>query len=163
MTLASIPGLTGAPLAAAPARPELPGLRKAAVFLAQMSKEEAGVLLAQLRPREVEALTRELMKLGSVELEDVDVVMREFHGLMTAQSFVGRGGVEFAREILAAGLGQDKAEGILSRLNVFSTELPFARRRRPDARQRGPSLKDGHPQVIARVLAPLPAVQPARS
>ena len=48
----------------APPRPELPGLRKAAVFLAQMSKEEAGVLLSKLRPREVESLTRELMRLG---------------------------------------------------------------------------------------------------
>ncbi|MBW8765661.1 MAG: flagellar motor switch protein FliG, partial [Geodermatophilales bacterium] len=57
---------------AAPPRAELPGLRKAAVFLAQMSKEEAGVLLAKLRPREVEAITRELMRLGSVELDDVD-------------------------------------------------------------------------------------------
>ena len=32
-----------------------------------MSKEEAGVLLSKLRPREVESLTRELMRLGSVE------------------------------------------------------------------------------------------------
>ena len=60
MTLASIPGMPGGAVAAPP-RAELPGLRKAAVFLAQMSKEEAGILLAQLRPREVEALTRELM------------------------------------------------------------------------------------------------------
>src|ERR1700712_1466490 len=126
MTIASVEQLVGmgvaVPAPAEVARPELPGLRKAAVFLAQMSKEEAGVLLSKLRPREVEALTRELMRLGSVESEDVDNVMNEFHGLMTAQHFIGRGGVEFAREILAAGLGEDKAEGILSRLNVVYTE-----------------------------------------
>ena len=162
MTLASIPGTTGAPAAtAAPPRSDLPGVRKAAVFLAQMSKEEAGTLLAQLRPREVEALTRELMKLGSVELEDVDQVMREFHGLMTAQEFVGRGGVEFAREILAAGLGQDKAEGILSRLNVVYNEVPFASLRQADVRQLVTFLKDEHPQVIALVLAHLTAAQSA--
>jgi len=115
-------GLGGGGLAPAvpdkPPRPELPGLRKAAVFLAQMSKEEAGILLAKLRPREVESLTRELMRLGSVEPDDVDGVLNEFHQMMTAQRFVGRGGVEFAREILAAGLGEDKAGDILSRLNV---------------------------------------------
>ena len=53
MTLAGMDQLLGgANLPAVPpakARAELPGLRKAAVFLAQMSKEEAGVLLAQLR------------------------------------------------------------------------------------------------------------------
>ncbi|SDF25708.1 flagellar motor switch protein FliG [Blastococcus aurantiacus] len=145
----------------APARPELPGLRKAAVFLAQMSKEEAGVLLAKLRPREVESLTRELMRLGSVELGDVDEVMNEFHGLMTAQHFIGRGGVEFAREILAAGLGEDKAGDILSRLNVVYTEVPFASLRNADVRQLVTFLKDEHAQIIALVLAHLPAGQSA--
>jgi len=126
-----------------------------------MSKEEAGVLLAKLRPREVEAITRELMRLGSVEVEDVDDVMNKFHGLMTAQQFVGRGGVEFAREILAAGLGEDKAEGILSRLNVVYTEVPFASLRNADVRQLVTFLKDEHAQIIALVLAHLPAAQSA--
>jgi flagellar motor switch protein FliG len=146
---------------AVPARPELPGLRKAAVFLAQMSKEEAGLLLKQLRPREVEALTRELMRLGSVEAPDVDAVMNEFHSLMTAQHFIGRGGVDFAREILAAGLGEDKAGDILSRLNVVYTEVPFASMRNADTRQLVTFLKDEHPQIIALVLAHLTPPQSA--
>ncbi|MGX5657630.1 flagellar motor switch protein FliG [Geodermatophilus nigrescens] len=167
MTLASVEPLVGAggtnlpALPARPPRPELPGLRKAAVFLAQMSKEEAGLLLSKLRPREVEALTREIMKLGSVEPEDVDGVLGEFHQLMNAQRFVGRGGVDFAREILAAGLGEDKAEGILARLNVVYTEVPFASLRNADVRQLVTFLKDEHPQVIALVLAHLSAAQSA--
>jgi flagellar motor switch protein FliG len=168
MTIASVEQLVGlapgnlpATLPAVPPRAELPGIRKAAVFLAQMSKDEAGVLLAKLRPREVESITRELMRLGSVEPEDVDNVMTEFHGLMTAQRYVGRGGVDFAREILAAGLGEDKAEGILSRLNVVYTEVPFASLRNADTRQLVTFLKDEHPQVIALVLAHLTAAQSA--
>lgn len=167
MTLAGMDQLLGAGAGNLPAvpppppRPELPGLRKAAVFLAQMSKEEAGVLLSKLRPREVESLTRELMRLGSVEVEDVDGVLNEFHGLMTAQHFIGRGGVDFAREILAAGLGEDKAEGILSRLNVVYTEVPFASLRNADVRQLVTFLKDEHAQIIALVLAHLPAGQSA--
>ncbi|SFN99978.1 flagellar motor switch protein FliG [Geodermatophilus obscurus] len=167
MTLASVEQLVGAggtnlpALPPAPPRPELPGLRKAAVFLAQMSKEEAGLLLSKLRPREVEAITREIMKLGSVEPEDVDGVLSEFHQLMSAQRFVGRGGVDFAREILAAGLGEDKAEGILARLNVVYTEVPFASLRNADVRQLVTFLKDEHPQVIALVLAHLSAAQSA--
>ena len=169
MTLASVEQMVGmAPAAAQTAvlpavreRKELPGLRKAAVFIAQLSKEEAGALLAKMRPREVEMLTRELMKLGSVEPDDVDGVLEEFHDLMTAQRFVGRGGVEFAREILAAGLGEDKADGILSRLNVVYTEVPFASLRNADVRQLVTFLKDEHPQVIALVLAHLTAAQSA--
>jgi flagellar motor switch protein FliG len=144
-----------------PSRPDMPGLRKAAVFLAQMSKEEAGLILGKLRPREVENLTRELMRLGQVEPDDVDGVLEEFHDLMTAQRFVGRGGVEFARDILAAGLGEDKAGDILSRLNVVYTEVPFASLRNADVRQLVTFLKDEHPQVIALVLAHLSAAQSA--
>jgi flagellar motor switch protein FliG len=165
MSIASVEQLVGLPSAPAtanlPARPEIPGLRKAAIFLAQLSKDEAGSLLSRLKPREVESLTRELMRLGSVETEDVDEVMGEFHNLMTAQRWVGRGGVDFAREILAAGLGDDKAEGILSRLNVVYTEVPFAQLRSADTRQLVTFLKDEHPQVIALVLAHLTAAQSA--
>ena len=63
MSIASVEQLVGvAPTSVMPvvvARKELPGLRKAAVFLAQLSKEEAGAVLAQLRPSEVEKLTSE--------------------------------------------------------------------------------------------------------
>ncbi|MGY1732348.1 flagellar motor switch protein FliG [Geodermatophilus sp. SYSU D01045] len=167
MTLAPVEQLVGAggtnlpALPPAPPRPEMPGLRKAAVFLAQMSKEEAGLLLSKLRPREVEALTREIMKLGAVEPDDVDGVLTEFSQMMAAQRYVGRGGVDFAREILAAGLGEDKAEGILARLNVVYTEVPFASLRNADVRQLVTFLKDEHPQVIALVLAHLSAAQSA--
>jgi flagellar motor switch protein FliG len=169
MTLASVEQMAGMAPAAAPTavlpavreRPEMPGVRKAAVFIAQLSKEDAGALMAKMRPREVELLTRELMKIGSVQPDDVDGVLEEFHDLMTAQRFVGRGGVEFAREILAAGLGEDKADGILSRLNVVYTEVPFASLRNADVRQLVTFLKDEHPQVIALVLAHLTAAQSA--
>src|SRR6201747_3350155 len=73
-------------------RKELPGLRKAAVLLAQLSKEEAGAVLAQLRPSEVEMLTGELMRLERVDGGDVDDVLNEFHTLMSARRFVGTGG-----------------------------------------------------------------------
>ena len=87
--------------------------------------------------------------------------MNEFHNLMTAQQFIGRGGVDFAREILAAGLGEDKAGDILSRLNVVYTEVPFASLRNADVRQLVTFLKDEHAQIIALVLAHLPAGQSA--
>jgi flagellar motor switch protein FliG len=69
--------------------------------------------------------------------------------------------VDFAREILAAGLGEDKAEGILARLNVVYTEVPFSALRSADTRQLVTFLKDEHPQVIALVLAHLSAAQSA--
>ena len=165
MSIASVEQLVGvapaAPVATVVSRAEMPGLRKAALFLAQLSSEEAGAILAKLRPSEVEKLTQELMRLQGVDSADVDDVLNEFHTMMRASAFVGTGGLEFAREVLAAGLGEERADGILSRLNVVYTELPFASLRNSDVRQLVTFLKDEHPQVIALVLAHLPAGQSA--
>ncbi|TFV81355.1 flagellar motor switch protein FliG, partial [Blastococcus sp. CT_GayMR20] len=142
-------------------RADTSGLRKAAIFVAQLTKDEAGALLSKLRPREVESITRELMRLRAVEAEDVDIVMNEFHGLMTAQHFIGRGGVDFAREILAAGLGEDKADALLARVNAAYHDVPFSSLRNADVRQLVTFLKDEHAQIIALVLAHLTAGQSA--
>jgi flagellar motor switch protein FliG len=69
--------------------PVVAGLRKAAVFLAQMTTDEAGKLLAHLRPREVERLTAELVRLGSVETEEVDDIMSELRALLQAGQAYG--------------------------------------------------------------------------
>ncbi|MCU1671117.1 MAG: fliG [Blastococcus sp.] len=143
------------------ARPELSGLRKAALLFAQLSKEEAALLLPELRPREVERLTAELVNLRGVDVSVVDEVMTEFHGLVRAGQAYGSGGEEFAREILAAAMGTDKAEDLLARLNVVYTEVPFASLRNADTRQLVTFLKDEHPQIVALVLAHLPAGQSA--
>ncbi|WP_254791092.1 flagellar motor switch protein FliG [Blastococcus tunisiensis] len=163
MSTEPVPAASGAPPPAATGVPTagFSSLRKAAVFLAQLSKEQAGLLLSRLRPREVEALTRELMTLGSVEADDVDGVMNEFHGLMSAQQFVGRGGVDFAREILAASFGEGKADDLLARVNAAYREVPFSSLRNADVRQLVTFLKDEHPQIIALVLAHLTAAQSA--
>lgn len=144
-----------------PARVKIPGLRKAAVFLAQMSSEEAGEVFSRLRPSEVEALTTEILRLRNVDPEDANDVLVEFHTLMQARQFVGQGGADFAREVLTAGLGRDRADEILERLNVVFTEMPFSALRNADIRQIVTFLKDEHPQIIALVLAHLPSSQSA--
>ena len=139
----------------------LPGPRKAALFLAQLSTAEAGLVLAELRPREVERLTGELVRLGDVDIAVVDDVLSEFHGLMTAGHAYGSGGADFAREILAEAMGPGKAEELLARLNVVYTEVPFSSLRNADVRQLVTFLRDEHPQLVALVLAHLGAGQSA--
>jgi flagellar motor switch protein FliG len=149
------------PAELSPSTPRLPGLRKAALLFAQLSTEEAAKLLPELRPREVERLTGELVKLRPVDVSLVDDVLREFHGLMRAGQAYGSGGEEFARDILVAAMGPDKADDLFARLNVVYAEVPFASLRNADVRQLVTFLKDEHPQVVALVLAHLPAGQAA--
>jgi flagellar motor switch protein FliG len=140
---------------------ELSGVRKAALLVAQLTTEEASMVLAELRPREVERLAGEITRLDRVDIAVVDGVLGEFHQRMQARSIAGQGGAEFAQEILAAGLGADKAEELLARVNTVHTEVPFGSLRAADTRQLVTHLKDEHPQLIALVLAHLPLAQSA--
>lgn len=141
----------------------LTGLQKAATFLAQMKPDQAGVVMSRMRESEVEAITTEVMKLRNLAQTDVDSVLDEMHEVMQAQAFIGQGGFDFAREMLSTGLGRERAEEILSRLNIASAETPFASLRRADMRQVYTFLKDEHPQIIALVLAHMPATQSAEA
>jgi flagellar motor switch protein FliG len=88
-------------------------------------------------------------------------VFAELHGMLRGGQLFGRGGEDFAREILAAGLGNDKAEDVLARINAVYSAVPFASLRNADTRQLVTFLKDEHAQIIALVLAHLTAAQSA--
>ena len=142
-------------------RRDMSGLRKAALFLAQMSREEAGAVMAQLTPDEIDALTGELMRLKDVAPDDVQDVLYEFHERMINPPALGAGGIDFARQALTAGLGDAEAEAVLGRLQTIYVDPPFTSLRNADTRQLLSFLREEHPQIIALVLAHLPAAQAA--
>lgn len=168
MTLASVEQMVGLEPGGDPDRApvrlprrDLSGLRKAALFLAQMTREEAGAVMAQLTPEEIDALTGELMRLKSVDPGDIDDVLFEFHDRMLHAPAVGAGGIEFARQALTAGLGDAEAAAVLGRLQSVYEEPPFTSLRNADTRQLLSFVREEHPQIIALVLAHLPAPQSA--
>lgn len=129
------------------------GLRKAAVLLVQMGKERSAKVMAGLRENEVEELTAEIARLERVDRDTADHVMEEFSQLATARRYAGTGGVNFAKEVLEATVGGDKAGEIMGRLTAAMLEMPFQFLRRADPRQLLSFLQDEHPQLIALVLS----------
>jgi flagellar motor switch protein FliG len=129
------------------------GLRKAAVLLVQLGKERSALVLSQLRDAEVEELSAEIARLESVDGQLADDVMAEFHQLAQAKRYATAGGVGFARDVLEASLGAEKAGEIMDRLTAAMSEMPFKFLRRADARQVLSFLQDEHPQLIALVLS----------
>ena len=138
---------------------ELGGLRKAAILLIQMGRDEAAKVLAHMRENEVEEITAEIVRLGSVETAIADDVLTEFHELATANKYAGQGGMDFARDLLEASLGRDRAAEIVTRLNTAFMDVPFGFLSQADPRQVLSFLQDEHPQTIALVLAHIPAAQ----
>jgi flagellar motor switch protein FliG len=91
----------------------------------------------------------------------VDSVMEEFQELAAARRYYGQGGMDFAREVLVASMGEEKAAELLRRMEASLVEMPFEFLRRADARQVLSFLQDEHPQTVALVLAHMRADQAA--
>ncbi|MGN6634515.1 MAG: flagellar motor switch protein FliG [Oryzihumus sp.] len=139
----------------------LSGLRKAAVLLVQVGKEQSAQILKGLREPEVEALTAEIARLEEIDVETSDAVLREFQELAAARHYYSQGGMAYAEEVLVATLGADKAKAVLARLTSTMVEMPFEFLRRIDPRMVLSFLQDEHPQTIALVLAHMAADQAA--
>jgi flagellar motor switch protein FliG len=135
------------------------GLRKAAVLLVQMGRDRSAKVLAQLRDSEVEELSSEIVRLGMVDQDIADEVLAEFQELVVLSGRTRQGGLEFARQMLEASVGADRADEILGRLSASLADVPFSFLQDADPRQVLSFLQDEHPQTTALILAHLPASQ----
>src|SRR4051812_15065631 len=124
-----------------------------------MGRGASAKVLAQMRESEVGEITAEIMRLQEINADTTRSVFEEFHGLAKARQFVAQGGVDFARQLLAASLGDEKAAELMHRLSAAFAEMPFQFLHRADARQLLSFLQDEHPQTIALVLAHMSADQ----
>lgn len=140
---------------------EVSGLRKAAVLMVQLGKDRSAPILAAMREGEVEEITAEIARLDSVDAGVAQRVLDEFEEMVTAQRYFNRGGLGFAREVLEASVGPERARDIMERLNAALMEMPFQFLRRADPRQIVTFLQEEHPQTIALVLSHMGAEQAA--
>ena len=140
---------------------QISGLRKAAILLVQLGKDHSAAIMKTLRENEVEALTAEIARLESVDVDTLDEVLEEFQQLAKARQYYVQGGVSFAEEVLVATMGQDKAAEVMARLSASMVEMPFEFLRRVEPKLLLSYLTDEHPQTIALVIAYMPADQAA--
>ena len=132
------------------------GLRKAAILLVRMGKEYSSRVLASLSEGEVEELSAEIARLGKLEPDVVGDVIDEFYAMATTKH-AGAGGMQYARELLEASLGPERATLILDRLQASMTDMPFNFLSHADPRQLLSYVQYEHPQTIALVLAHVPS------
>ena len=132
------------------------GVRKAAIMLVQFGKEHAAQVMASMTEKEVEMLSAEVARLGKLDPVQVDDVMDEFYAMATTR-YAGSGGMDYARELLEASLGKERAALILDRLEASMNDIPFNFLSHADPRQLLSYVQYEHPQTIALVLAHIPS------
>ncbi|MBT9253391.1 MAG: flagellar motor switch protein FliG [Brockia lithotrophica] len=140
---------------------ELTGKEKAAVLLIGLGPEVSAKVLRHLTDEEIEELTLEIAATRHVPSELRNQIIKEFHELVLAQTYIAEGGISYAREVLEKALGRDKAMDILKRLTSMLQVRPFDFLKQTDSMQLLHYLQEEHPQTIALVLSYLEPKQAA--
>lgn len=136
-----------------PAEKKLTGKQKAAIVLVALGTEVASRILPHLNEAEVEELSLEIARLGSIPAEVRQQVIKEFYEICLAQNLALEGGLDHARTMLEQAFGPEKAQEILERLTRALQMLPFDSIKGVHPTQLSTFLGDEHPQTIALVLA----------
>lgn len=140
---------------------ELTPKQKAAILLMSLDVDTAAKVFKQLSLEEVEQIALEITNLQDLPTQIVDQVLEEFYQVMTAQSFMLEGGLEYAQMILEKSYGYDRAKEIVEKIRVLTSVRGFSILKKADPQQLANFLSKEHPQTIALILSHLPPDQSA--
>lgn len=126
---------------------------KAAILLVSLGKEYSSEIYKYLTDEEIEKITLSITSLEQFDSEDRESVLEEFYGMCVAQKYVSEGGIDYARDLLIAAVGEDKADELLTRISSSLQVRPFDFVRRADSKQVFNFIQNEHPQTIALVLS----------
>jgi len=132
--------------------------RRVAKFLILIGSEQAAEILAELDPKQVEKISREIAFIKTIKPEEKDEILAEFHSLFSKPYFfsgMSRGGIETARRILYAAKGPEKGEILLNKIIPDSKENIFSFLEEFSTEQLVLLLKTEIPQMKALILSRL--------
>jgi flagellar motor switch protein FliG len=135
--------------------------QKAAIMLMSLDVDTAAKVFKQLNIEEVEHIALEITNLQDLPSNIVDQVLEEFYQIMTAQSFMLEGGIEYAQTLLEKSYGYDRAKEIVEKIRVLTSVRGFNILKKADPQQLASFLSKEHPQTIALILSHLPPDQSA--
>ncbi len=141
----------------------LPGIRKAAILSLMLGEEASAGVFKFLNEEEIERIAKEVASLGTVPKEAGEIVLEEFHQMTMAATYVARGGVEYAQQLLLKSLSPDNARRVIDRVvRSFQSTAGFTSLAKADPQQLSKFILGEQPQTIALILAHLDASHAAQ-
>jgi len=116
-----------------------------------------------LQEDDINEISKEISRLGEITPETADNVLEEFYRLSLAQTFLARGGPDYAKKLLLKAFGADASKKLLDFLNVSlqSAMAGIDNLQKADPVQLSKFIQSEQPQTIALVMAHLNATQAA--
>jgi flagellar motor switch protein FliG len=139
------------------------GIKKAAILMVLLGDEASAGVFRYMQDDEVQEISKEISRLGKIESDLAESVLEDFHKMTMAQTYMVRGGAEFAKKLLVKAFGADQSKKLLDRLNITlqSTLAGFDSLQKADPAQLSKFIQAEQPQTIALVLAHLNSSQAA--
>jgi len=138
----------------------LQDIRKAAILLMSLPDDQAAQLMSKLEPKQVEAVSIEIAKLGSVSGDEQEAAIQEFAGSNPSGMAMRSGGLELAKQLVEKALGKS-AGATLDNVRQSIEALPFGFLQKVDHQNLLTFIMDEHPQTIALILSHLQPQQAA--
>ena len=135
-------------------------VRKAAVFLMSLPEVQAAQLLGKLEPRQVEAVSIEIARLGAIGGDEQETVIQEFANANPGALTSRAGGLDVAKSLVEQALGK-AAGATLENVRQSIQAMPFGFLQKVDSQNLLTFLIDEHPQTIALILCHVPPNQAA--
>jgi flagellar motor switch protein FliG len=135
------------------------GVRRAAKFLLLLGTEEAAKVISRLGGAEIEAVSREILKVKSIDAIEANEVLAEFGWLVKTKGFSIEGGPETAEKMLKAAFGEERARELMRRAAPEALR-PFRFLNDFEPKDLHTILKEESPQVLAVIL---PYIEPKRA
>lgn len=126
---------------------------KIAIFLMFLGPDLSRDIVKMLTEEEMESIAVEIARIRKVDQDDRDAVVEDFYTMLKAQEFITQGGVSAARDFLKGAVGDELAEGIISKLTSSLEVQPFDLIRAADPEHLKNFISGEHPQTIALILA----------
>ncbi len=140
---------------------EMSGVRKAAILMMLLGEEAAAMIFRHLNDEDLQELTQEISRLGSISKEVSRKVLSEYQDLTMAQDRIAQGGFDVAARLLVRAFGENGAQEMVQRLvraqEVNSSRVESLQRIEP--KQLARFLEGEHPQTIALILGHLETKQ----
>src|SRR5690606_17361898 len=133
------------------------GRKRAAALLIALGPDLAAEVLRELPEDDIGRLTWEIVGIGQLSAQEREEILEHFYETALGRDFVSVGGLEYAQEMLERAVGKDRANEITSRLGKHAGSKPFTFLQQVDTKDLINFLQGEHPQVIALILAYLPA------
>jgi len=125
-----------------------------------LPQEQAAQLLGKLTPKQVEAVSIEIARLGNVHPEEQEQAILDFAHASPNALTGGQGGLDVARSLVEQALGK-AAGATLDNVRQSIEALPFGFLQKVDSQNLLTFIIDEHPQTIAVILSHVPPSQAA--